>query len=237
MTCEETRGLLSAYQDGELQGDRLGQVESHLQTCAECAAILKRNLKLSEAIRSQAPSYAPSESLLRSTGQMAARRPAWKPFAGGVTVGLAASVAIMLFFSWRTSKDLTAELVSDHVRSLMASHIIDVVSSDRHTVKPWFLGKVPFAPTVPDLGPDGYPLLGGRLDYVGGEPAAALVYGKQKHVINVFVMPERGGGAAQLNGYNIEHWRIGDLGYWAVSDVTPEDLKAFGATFRQRGLR
>lgn len=232
MTCGEAKGLLSAYQDGELAQDRRSQVEAHIQGCAECAAILKSNLNLSKAIRAQAPTYAPPESLLRSTEKLVKPRPSWKPFGGGLAVGVGACLAALLFFTWRSSRDFTAELVQDHVNSLMANHLIDVESSDRHTVKPWFQGKTPFAPTVPDLATKGFPLLGGRLDHVDGEPVAALVYGKQKHFINVFVMPDRPSSPSQVSGYNVEHWRMGDLGYWAVSDVSKDDLVAFRFAFQ-----
>lgn len=228
MTCDQAKDLISAYQDGELPAERQMEMDRHLEGCAACSASLGRNLRLSEAIRSQVPAYAAPPALAAKTPTPSL---AWRPFAAGLTAGLAAAAAIF-WFTIRTPRDLAAELVGDHVRSLMATHLIDVASSDRHTVKPWFLGKVDFAPTVPDLDASGYPLLGGRLDYVAGHPVAALVYGKQKHIINVFVMPEREAASSEVNGYNIVHWRLGDLDYWAVSDVPREDLAAFEKAFR-----
>lgn len=230
MTCDQARDLISAYQDGELPADRQEDMERHLDGCADCSAILGRNLRLSEAIRSQAPVYAVPAGLVATP-----RRPAlaWRPFAAGLSAGLAVAAALF-WFTMHAPRDLSAELVGDHVRSLMATHLIDVASSDRHTVKPWFLGKVDFAPTVPDLAASGYPLLGGRLDYVARHPVAALVYAKQKHIINVFVMPDRESASTDLNGYSILHWRVGDLGYWAVSDIPREDLAAFEKAFRSQ---
>lgn len=229
MTCHESQTVLSAYQDGELAVERKQEVEQHLSECAACAAIFKRNIRLGEAIREQAPYYAPPDSLLAPKRRI----PGWRSFGVGFATGLAAALAIVWFFMRSGSLNLTSDLVSDHVRSLMANHLIDVESSDRHTVKPWFLGKLDIAPSVPDLSGDGYPLVGGRLDYIRGHAAAALVYRKGQHVINVFVSSAKG-AAGEENGYHIEHWQIGDLQYWAVSDVAREDLATFAKKFRQR---
>ncbi len=235
MICDEARILVSAYQDGELPEDRREEIEKHLDDCPACAEVLRRNLSLSDAIRSGAPTYPASDSLLRSLERFSARRPIWKPFVGGLSAGLAAALAAMFFFGRSTQREFTADLVADHVRSLMAAHLIDVQSSDKHTVKPWFLGKVDFSPNVPDLASDGFPLIGGRLDYVDHHAAAALVYMKARHVINVLVVPERPGPpVADIDGYHVEHWRSGDLDYWAVSDVAGGDLRQFARAFEAR---
>jgi anti-sigma factor RsiW len=132
--------------------------------------------------------------------------------------------------------ELEASLVDAHVRSLMANHLTDVRSSDRHTVKPWFAGKVPFAPSVPELVAQGFPLVGGRVEYVGGHTAAALVYGRRLHTINLFIWPAASGeiesrGAA-YHGYGLAHWIAGGSSFWAVSDVAAADLAAFEAAYR-----
>ena len=132
--------------------------------------------------------------------------------------------------------ELEASLVDAHVRSLMANHLTDVQSSDRHTVKPWFAGKVPFAPSVPELAAQGFPLVGGRVEYVGGHTAAALVYGRRLHTINLFIWPATPGeiestGAA-YHGYGLAHWIAGGSSFWAVSDVATADLAAFEAAYR-----
>jgi len=156
--------------------------------------------------------------------------------------GLAAAFATVALVSWNVAmlqgrgsdeERLAAEVSTAHVRSLMAeNHLNDVISTDQHTVKPWFEGKLDFAPAVTDLAQAGYALMGGRLDYLDGRPVAALTYHHRLHVVNLFEWPAAGGSDAppQLlsrNGYAIAHWRRGGLEYWAVSDIASADLLAF----------
>ena len=130
---------------------------------------------------------------------------------------------------------LVADLVDTHVRSLMADHLTDVQSSDHHTVKPWFAGKVTFAPSVPELQPQGFPLVGGRVEFVAGRTAAALVYGRGLHTINLFIWPatasDDGHRTATHGGYSLVHWTAHGLSYWAVSDAAPAELDAFERAF------
>ena len=130
---------------------------------------------------------------------------------------------------------LVADLVDTHVRSLMANHLTDVQSSDHHTVKPWFAGKVTFAPYVPELQPQGFPLVGGRVEFVAGRTAAALVYGRGLHTINLFIWPataaDDGDRTATHGGYSLVHWTARGLSYWAVSDAAPAELDAFEKAF------
>ena len=236
MICDEAKILLSAYQDGELPPDRREAIEKHLGACPSCAEALKRDLRLGDALREHGPFYRAPETLLKSW-RFPAPNPSWRPFSVGLAAGLVSVLAVMFFFTRSASHDFTADLVSDHVRSLMASHLIDVQSSDRHTVKPWFLGKLDFSPSVPDLAADGFPLIGGRLDYVDHRPAAALVYMRAKHVINVLVVPSRTGISANggQDGYHVEHWKLGDLDYWAISDVEDSQLRDFAQLFQSKG--
>lgn len=130
---------------------------------------------------------------------------------------------------------LVADLVDTHVRSLMANHLTDVLSSDHHTVKPWFAGKITFAPSVPELQPQGFPLVGGRVEFVNGRTAAALVYGRGLHTINLFIWPatasDDGDRTATHGGYSLVHWTAHGLSYWAVSDAAPAELDAFQKAF------
>ena len=138
-----------------------------------------------------------------------------------------------------SASDQTASaLVDTHIRSLLPGHLIDVQSSDRHTVKPWFAGRIDISPPVMDLASKGFPLIGGRLDYVQGHSAAAIVYGRRLHMINLFVwrsLPgEQAATSTVRDGYAILHWTTGDLSYWAVTDAAPADLDAFRAAYLEQ---
>jgi anti-sigma factor RsiW len=148
---------------------------------------------------------------------------------------IAASLFLFQAMPMQTAS-LQDQLVANHVRSLLASHLIDIPTSDRHVVKPWFNGKIDFAPPVVDLVGQGFPLVGGRLDYAGNREVAALVYKRRAHVINLFILPVQAGGLgwpahAQATSYSVIHWRKGDLDYWAVSDVDAGQLEAFHQAF------
>ncbi len=160
---------------------------------------------------------------------------AWRPLA------LAASFLLAIVLSSGTTWYVTAadrqeqlaeEVVASHVRSMLADHLTDVASSDQHTVKPWFGGKLDLSPPVVDLVAQGFPLVGGRLDYLNQRPIAALVYRHKQHIINLYVWTQKGGGMeprppAELQGYNLRRWRSGDMTFWAVSDVNGADLDQF----------
>lgn len=151
-----------------------------------------------------------------------------------------ASAAAIAIVTWqlaprRAEGRLSDEVVSSHIRSLMANHLTDVGSSDQHTVKPWFAGKLDFAPVVKDLATQGFPLVGGRLDYIGGRPAAAMVYQRRKHTINVFNRPSAGSSVAKVEstrGYNVVRWTASGMEWWVISDLSRDELETFARMLR-----
>ena len=165
-------------------------------------------------------------------------RGSWRTFFGGLTLGTALSAAVaasLVVAVIRNDQDqrIADEVVSAHVRSLQAGHLTDVQTSDQHTVKPWFNGKLDVAPPVVDLTAQGFTLIGGRLDYIDGEAAGSIVYRRRNHVINLFVArhlgAERGGAKIETtHGFNVRHWTQGGLDFWAVSDINPDELEEFG---------
>jgi anti-sigma factor RsiW len=152
-----------------------------------------------------------------------------------MTGALAASLALLLVVPLQTTPTIEHELVESHVRSMLADHLIDVKTSDRHVVRPWFNGKIDFAPRVPELSPARFPLVGGRLDYVGDRVVAALVYRRRQHTINLFVWPQPAEMPTEreLQGYSLAEWSEGNLRYGAVSDVDRNDLGRFRTAFQK----
>ena len=233
--------LLHAYVDGELDLANTRETERHLHSCPDCRQTEKAIRELSGALTNDATAYrAPAH--LRKNVRAALRREAkstqqtlspWLMFATG-----AAFAAVILGFALlqttraaRTDA-IVSQVVANHVRSLLAAQLVDVVSSDQHTVKPWFDGKIDFAPEVRDLAANGFPLVGGRLDYLDGKTVAALVYHRNKHPINLFITPaptnrSTSPAAATRRGYNIFSWANNGMNYWAVSDLNQAELREF----------
>ena len=249
MNCKETQEVIHGYLDGELDVVHNLAVEQHLRECAACARSFQGQQSLRRAMSSGSLYFeAPKglEKRLRSAVRQASKaesRWSWRLPSGWMRVlapltAAAVLCLIALPLVMRNSEDqLSQEIVSSHVRSLMANHLTDVTSTDQHTVKPWFNGKVPFSPPVTDLAAQGFPLIGGRLDYVENHPVAALVYQRRKHFINLFVWPSSGGSSAAeefgtQQGYNSIHWRQGGMQFWAVSDMNGGDLKEFAQLLR-----
>jgi anti-sigma factor RsiW len=263
MNCHEQPELLDGYVDRELDLSASLEIERHLQTCPACRRRAENLQTLHEAFKSSNLSYRAPDSLARDLRRKlgAPRRFSFRFWerAGGetpsredrdwlptltawavslVVVAVGAFWAGGIFRTSSTGADVNFEAASAHIRSLMASHLMDVASTDQHTVKPWFDGKLDFAPPVIDLASEGFPLAGGRLEYLQGRPAAALVYHRQKHLINVFVSKEPASetiaGETQSSGYNIISWPQGDLICRAVSDLNPVELGTFVKLWRQR---
>ncbi len=247
MSCQEAGGLRNAYVDGELDLLRTLEFEEHLKGCVDCRAACDqyetlRRLVQTPGIYFEAPEGLEQKIRVRvreaTAGQAkgAKRRmlPMWRPFA------VAASIAVLLVLTtvWLTllrrpsgTESLAQEVVSSHIRSLMANHLTDVASSDQHTVKPWFDGKLDFAPVVKDLAPEGFPLIGGRLDYLDDRPVAALLYKRRQHTISLFLWPARESDSRPqtlvIKGYNLVRWRRSQMTYWAVSDLNASELDDF----------
>ncbi|MGH6665674.1 MAG: anti-sigma factor family protein [Pseudolabrys sp.] len=245
MNCEEAKGLMHALLDGELDAGHAREVEAHIVGCADCAARLREFQDLRKAMSPAALRYAaPATLRARIEGKLpapreagASRRSLIKGFAGGAALSaLAASGVLVMVMRGEDQKRILDEVVSAHLRSLQAQHLIDVQSSDQHTVKPWFNGRLDAAPPVADLTAQGFTLIGGRLDYIDAKPVAAIVYRRRVHVINLFCAPAPGSGhraaaMESLHGFNVRRWADNGLNLWAVSDINADELMEFGDKF------
>jgi anti-sigma factor RsiW len=248
---DEWEPLLHGYADGELDAANALKVEEHLDGCSGCAARLGE-IKAQQVLIAQDGVRWPASDALRSRLSAALQREiaapqrqrepvmSWRLFLDRFTRwSLLPSAAVLatclLFVTLRPGPgpSLEDQLVSSHVHSLLANHLTDVLTSDQHTVKPWFNGKIDFSPPVVDLKDKEFPLVGGRIDYLNGRVVATLIYRRGKHVINLFIWPSSGSAtpAAEREGYNLLNWTQAGLDFWAVSDVNPADLKEFQQDF------
>jgi anti-sigma factor RsiW len=250
LSCELTNRYVPGYVDGELDLVRTIELEAHLKGCSACAQELENLRALRSALQRNSLAYAAPvalreriQSSLRASSVAEVRESTFK-LPSLSTWQLAGAFALLVLISvsgWQwtarlrapsSDQRIAAEIFSSHVRSLEGNHLMDVISTDQHTVKPWFDGKLDFSPPVEDLATDGFPLVGGRLDYLEGREVAALVYQRRKHFINVFVWPNSTGpnstqAIESRQGYNIMRWAHGGFQFWAVSDVNAQDLADF----------
>ncbi len=245
MDCHEAQTLLHGYIDGELDLLTSLEVEKHLQGCATCAAAQARLQAVRAAVQGGAPVFTPPPSLekrIRAAVLAASPPPptqrrlswGWPAVAAAAVLVAAVGGTLVLFTPRRAAEaEIARALVADHVRSqMLAGHLVDIESSDQHTVKPWFEGKLDFAPSVPDLKDQNFILVGGRLDYLDDRPAAALVYRRRKHLINLFIWRSTTGAdaptrAVDRQGYHLIGWTHGGLTYWAVSNLNERELQEF----------
>jgi anti-sigma factor RsiW len=236
--------LLQAEFDGELDAAQAADLGEHRARCNACRNSWDALAATRTVIREQI-TYHRASAALRSAveaqlgGEVEPKRAPrrrygqWWRHAASFGVGAALAAMLVLVVRPMSGDDssLLAAVVDDHVRSLQPGHLADVISTDQHTVKPWFDGRIDFAPPVKDLKTDGFPLLGGRLDYLGGRDVAALAYEHGKHTINLLIWPGRGSPAeptnAAHNGYQVIHWMANGMMLWAVSDVERDQLEAF----------
>jgi anti-sigma factor RsiW len=240
MTCDEAEILLHALLDGELDAGHAHEVETHLATCERCTSQLAAYRAMHAAMATDAMRFtAPPQLRRRIEASLPAarvpnRRAVLKGFAmGSVVSALAATGLVAIVFRHDDEQRILSEVVSAHLRALQAGHLTDVVSTDQHTVKPWFNGQLDVAPPVVDLTADGFTLVGGRLDYIDGRTIGAIVYRRRIHVINLFVAQTtstepRTARIDTVQGFNIRHWSERGLTYWAVSDLNAEELADFG---------
>jgi len=240
MKCEAAQAQLQSYFDGELERTAVDEMEAHLSTCAACRAELAALEQLRTALRAVPRQRAPAalrerlvqaRNLPRLDSPRAGFRAGWWAIAASLLLGLALGAGFMVWHGG-TGIDapqlLARDLLASHLRALAAASPVDVVSEDRHTVKPWFAGKIGESPPVVDPKSEEFPLLGGRIDYVGERRIAVVVYGHRKHVIDVYVTPGLPEGAGvELQGYSLTPCRLSGLPAWIVSDIDADSLRRF----------
>jgi len=261
MDCDRIRTLLDPYLDGELDRDDARIVDGHVEHCAVCRSRLSAGLALSAGMKRDV-AYRAAPAALRGRIRTAVAETAaparptpdwrrrfrrfdwnrWLP-TGGAVAGAALATAVLTFTVTVQMAGVSQEqrtidqLVSGHSRAVLTSHQIDVASSDQHTVKPWLSSKLDFSPNVTDLASVGFPLLGGRLDYINDRSVAVLVYGHRRHVIDLFIWPDdastrtTGMQSFSKRGVNVVHWSGDGMAFSAVSDVNTDDLKEFARSY------
>ncbi len=257
MKHDQLEERISAYADGEVTVKEARDVEAHLATCAACTTRLARHRALTAAIHAELPALAAPDALRERVRAALRGEPAGNPTEAGTSVAqrrrlrvwaplvYAALLVVTVTGTWRLAtihtgaERVAQEVLASHVRSLMANHLVDIPSTDRHNVKPWFAGRLDFSPIVVAPAADSFPLIGGRLDYLAGRPVAAIVYRRRQHVINLFEWPAESdaSGAAPAartrNGYHLIGWTAEGMRYCAVSDVAEADLREFVEAVRR----
>ena len=252
MECHEARQLVSAYVDAELDPAKNLEIDRHVQACAACAQALADLEGLRARVKNDSTYFHPPPGLRSRIQASLPRERYFRPaiwslprlplaVAASLLVGAIAGWGLGLVLPPRPSgAPLSDELIASHVRSgMLPGHRVDIESSDQHTVKPWFEGKVDFAPPVPQLRDEGFPLIGGRLDYFDGKRVAALVYQRRQHFMNVFIWRSDAGGEpgaheGSRQNFHMVHWTQAGLSFWAVSDLNAEELREFGRLFQEK---
>jgi len=253
MDCARALELLHGYLDNELDALHVREMETHLETCPSCHAEQEQELKLRSLLAAQAQRYtAPAQLRSRILGSVRTVPRArslrdwvpmgWMQFGGAVATAVVLSSAVTYYSVVATNTNrVMDEVVASHVRSLMTNRLTDVASSDQHTVKPWFNGRIDFAPLVKDLSEQGFPLVGGRLDYLDGRPVAALLYRHRQHWVSVFMWPDQAGRDTATrrfsrSGYNVAQWSSDGLRFYVVADIAGPELGEFVAQLRSENL-
>lgn len=240
--CLDQELLLGGLIDGELDAANTALVEAHVARCEGCREELDRLQAVRNLMRADGVRHAAPDSLMRKISAMPELKPkaanenrVLRWLAPGAVGAIAASLAMVSFVTPATTAAVDQELVSSHVRSLQPGHLTDVQTTNQHIVKPWFNGRIDFSPPVPELAPQGFPLVGGRLDSIDGKTVPAIVYKRRLHTVNVFVWPTTEGGdrAFVKEGFAVREWSSKGLRYAAVSDIPPTELAQFQAFFEQ----
>ncbi len=248
MACDRLRPLLALLTDGELSPPRRWLVSHHLARCPDCSAQLEDLQTMQPAMRTNLAFHQAPPGLAARIGNMLPREMPPIPihrgrrfalpgrtsaFASSALAGALAGIALtFLIMNGRTDDAMTRAVLDSHIRSMMAGHLTDVLTEDRHTVKPWLSERLDVSPPVRDLASEGFPLIGGRLDYIDGHRAAAVVYRHDKHVINVFTwaapnIPDIGFREESRQGFNLVTWRHDGAAYYVISDLEADQLQAF----------
>jgi anti-sigma factor RsiW len=252
--CEKVL-LVQAELDGELDAAQAAALEIHRATCPICQAAQAELLRTRALLRTEAYEPTPDDVRARVMARLRQVEPQIAPIIApapprqwgwtwlrgpslGFGLGAVCAAALAFLILLPTQNDLTDAIVADHIRALQPGHLEDVVSTDQHTVKPWFDGRIDFAPPVRDFATEGFPLKGGRLDYLDNRPVAALVYQRDKHIIDLYVWPETSAGPhlagdTAIQGYNVVHWTEGGMNFWAVSDVERNQLDDFANLWKK----
>ncbi len=253
MSCPEQIPLIESYFDQELDLIRSLEIEKHIASCASCAEHLKHMQALRTTIHAARLNEPAPASLRKWAGSLQEARGKktwawngdlirrWMPIAGLAAVSAMVFVSLPFLGPTRGESRQADEIVSAHVRSLMVGHLMDVISTDQHTVKPWFNGKLDFAPWVRDLAEYEFPLKGGRLEYLEHRPVAALVYQRHQHIINLFLWPltearDRAPATLSVRGYHLIHWTKSGMTYWVVSDLNNQELQQFAQLVQNQTL-
>ena len=249
MNCHDNETLIHAYIDGELGLEEALEIERHLQDCNLCSQAYKDNQRLRSIMKTGSLYFTARPALWKrvrssvgasKTVSVRRVRPwGWLAIAASLPLVVAAGWGVLSLYTISSREDLVIQdVVSSHIRSLMVAHLADVASSDQHSVKPWFSGKLDFSPPVKDLTARGFTLVGGRIDYLSNRPVAALVYQRRLHVINLFVWPSSQGLTAKVQkstqrGYRVIHWAQSEMVYWVVSDLNEGELQEFVREIRE----
>jgi anti-sigma factor RsiW len=248
LSCQRSQELIHGYLDGELDLARSLEVEQHMHECEICARSYRSQTTLRLSLKNDSLYYPAPDKLKKRVqsslqeeikSEVSRRAFGWRWLTVGASLAFMFLIGVVVWrlvpMPIRPSGDelLAQEVVSDHVRSLqMSGHLTDVLSSDQHTVKPWFDGKVDFAPPVRDFASQDFRLYGGRLEYLNNRAVATLIYQRRLHYINLFIWPAKqagstGGVAIQRQGYNLIHWTSSGMNYWAISDLNSVELQEF----------